>query len=107
MSVETATFPELAAFTIFLVLVAAAAWWVFGFWGRVITESCQSRSVDRRFMRWQRFAFRSHYPLGHWRKAWSLDYVNGFVLLTRAFIVFIVVIYLFALGRRILMSWSS
>jgi hypothetical protein len=107
MSVETATAPELAAFTLFLVVAAAAAWWVFGFWGRVMADSVQSRSVDRRFMRWQWFAFRGRYPLGHWRKPWSLGYLNGFVLFTRAFIVLIVVIYFIALGRRILMSWSA
>src|SRR5258705_12636317 len=47
MSVETATPLELTTFTAFLLLVAAAVWWFIGFWGRMWSESIQSRSVDR------------------------------------------------------------
>jgi len=101
-SVETASPLELSILSGVVLLFAGAAWAFIGFWGRMWTESIESRAVDRRYMRWQRSLFRGRYPLGHWRKPWSLSHLNSFVFVWRAFVVFVVVVYFLAIGRRIL-----
>jgi len=64
LDVATSSWLSLSLFSIFLLLVAGAGLLLMGFWGRMWEESLSSRSDERRFLRWQRFAFRGHYPLG-------------------------------------------
>jgi len=106
-SVETASTLDLLLFTTFLLAVAAGVWWFAGFWGRMWHESLESRTVDRRFLRWQRFAFRGHYPFGHWGSASSRAHLKGIVFFVRAFVVLVLLVYFVAVGRRILADLSA
>jgi len=66
-----------------------------------------SRTVDRRFLRWQHFAFRGHYPLGHWRKPGASEHLEAFVFIWRGVILAMLILYLIALGMRITTSLRS
>ena len=102
MSVATASALQLLVLSFVILLFAAGTWWFIGVWGRMWTESYESRTVDRRFLRWQHQLFLGRYPLGHWRKSCSIAHLNGFVFFVRAFVVFILVLYFVAVGRRLL-----
>src|SRR4030095_4366363 len=101
-SVATASPLELAILSFVILGLAGAAWWFAGFWGRMWTESLQSRRVDRRFLRWQRAAFRGHYSFGHWRKPWSLEHLRAFIYVWRAFVILIVLVWLPAVWHPVL-----
>ena|SRR5881397_1463045 len=102
IEVAKASALQLLVLSFFILVFAAGAWWFAGFWGRMWSESYESRAVDRRFLRWQNSLFRGRYPLGHWRKPWSIAYLNGFVVFVRAFVVLILVLYFVAVGRRLI-----
>lgn len=104
MSADLTTAPwgETAVVTLVLGGVLGGLWWFAGFWERVWVESLQSRAVDRRFLRWQRGLFRGRYPLGHWRKPWSLAHVRFLTAAMRGILVVIGAVYVFALAARLL-----
>ena len=107
LDVATASWLALVLFSIFLLIACGSAWLFLGFWDRMWTESLASRSVERRFLRWQHFAFRGHYPLGKWRKEGALQRARIGVFVSRAVLIVILVAWFIALGRRALVDLTD
>jgi hypothetical protein len=105
-SIQTASPLELTVLTLLISLVGVVVWRLAGLWQRMWVESIESRSIDRRFMRWQRFAFRGHYPLGHWRKPGAVARLNAFTIFVRVFVVLALGLYFFAVARRVV-TWAQ
>jgi hypothetical protein len=107
IDVATASWLVLGLLSLFMLLVAGAGWVFLGFWGRMWSESLSSRSVERRFLRWQRFAFRGHYPLGKWRRPGAAERVQLFTFVGRALLIVIVLVWFIAVTRRAILDLSQ
>lgn len=95
---------ELVLFALVFVPLAAGVWFLLGLWERRWLESITTRAVDRRFLRWQHAFFRGHYPLGHWRKPWSVGHLRAMMIVCRAILVLMVVVWALHILRRVVMQ---
>ena len=102
MNVATASPGELVIFTTVFAIVFALSWRFTRFLEGMWVESFQSRTIDRRFLRWQRAAFRGRYPLGHWEKPGSIAYVKWAMRAGRGVLLLVACLWAFALLRRLL-----
>lgn len=81
-------------------ILAAAVMYAATLVAEKMFRDSQSRRNQRRFLRWQRFLFRGHYPLGAGGTKATTEIASGLIVAVRIFLVLWVVLLVVFLIRR-------
>ena len=95
------TWLEFALASLVLVPGILGSWFLIGWWERVMTESAESRSMDRRFLRWQWALFRRRYPLGHWSGPNTIPRIRFLTRVSRGIIILMGSVWVLVLSVRL------